>query len=673
MDRIQKLRDALSKRILVLDGAMGTMIQRYALEESDFRGARFAEHPSELLGFNDLVCLTRPDVIEAIHNQYIDAGADIVETNTFGANSIAAEDYDLSSVVYELNKKAAEIARVCTERKEREDGKICWVAGAIGPTNRTASLSPDVNNPGYRNIDFNMLVESYQEAIEGLLDGGADILLIETIFDTLNAKAAIYAAKEVFKKRKQEYPIMLSGTITDASGRTLSGQTAEAFWYSVAHAKPLSIGLNCALGAKELRQYVETLSRVCDTYVSAYPNAGLPNEFGGYDEVPEMMAEHIEEWARSGFLNIVGGCCGTTPEHIAAIVKVVQNHQPRAVPHIEPKLSLSGLEPLVFEGLNFVNIGERTNVTGSARFRKMIQRGNFERALMVARQQVENGAQLIDINMDDGMLDAESCMKTFLNLIASEPDISRVPVVIDSSKWSVIEQGLQCIQGKGIVNSISLKEGEEEFLRHARKVQQYGAAVIVMAFDEKGQADSFERKIEICHRAYHLLVDTIDFPPQDIIFDPNIFAIATGIEEHDSLAVEFIRATAWIKNNLPYAKISGGLSNLSFSFRGNEPIREAMHSIFLYHAIQKGMDMAIVNAGQLSVYDDIPRKYRDLIEDVVLNRGAAGTDQILEIASELKGGKRVVKDMSWREGNVQGRLTHSLVHGIDRFIETDVE
>lgn len=674
MKRIQQLKKELAKRILVLDGAMGTMIQRYTLSESDFRGERFHNHSCDLMGFNDLLCLTRPDIITAIHEEYLDSGADILETNTFGANSIAGEDYDLAHISYEINKAAASIARDCADRREKQDGKVRWVAGAIGPTNRTASLSPDVNRPGYRNISFVELVQAYEEAVEGLIDGGTDIILIETIFDTLNAKAAIFATKEVFHKRSIELPIMISGTITDASGRTLSGQTAEAFWYSTSHAEPLSIGLNCALGAKELRQYVQDLSRISDCLVSAYPNAGLPNEFGGYDEDPEDMAEHISEWADSGFLNIVGGCCGTTPPHIAAIVKAVKGKSPRVVPDIEKSLRLSGLEPLVLQGLNFVNIGERTNVTGSSRFRKMIQKDNFARACEVARQQVRNGAQIIDVNMDDGMLESSDCMREFLNSIASEPDIARVPVMIDSSKWSIIEEGLRCIQGKGVVNSISLKEGEDIFRQQARLVRQYGAAVIVMAFDEKGQADTYQRRIDICARAYRILVDEVGFPPQDIIFDPNIFAIGTGIEEHNRYAVDFIRATKWIKENLPHALVSGGLSNLSFGFRGNEGIRQTMHSVFLFHAITAGLDMAIVNAGQITVYDNIPLAQREIVEDLVLNRRDDALERLLEIANNIKGaGKKSQIDLSWREKDVQERLTHSLVHGIDRFIVEDVE
>ena len=676
MHRISELYTALQHRILVLDGAMGTMIQRYCLTEADFRGEAFSSHPCDLQGFNDLLCITRPDVIRAIHEEYLDAGADILETNTFGANSIAGEDYQMAHLSYNINKAAASIARDSAERREKRDGKMRWVAGAVGPTNRTASLSPDVNNPGFRNISFVQLVTAYEEAIEGLIDGGSDIILIETIFDTLNAKAAIYATKEVFYRRGFSLPIMISGTITDASGRTLSGQTAEAFWYSTSHSKPLSIGLNCALGAKELRQYVQELSRVADCLVSAYPNAGLPNEFGGYDETPRSMAEHIAEWADAGFLNIVGGCCGTTPEHIAQIARAVQGKKPRVVPNIESCLRLSGLEPLVFKGLNFVNVGERTNVTGSALFRKMIQNGNFTRATEVARQQVQNGAQLIDVNMDDGMLDSHACMRSFLNLIAAEPDISRVPVMIDSSKWSVIEEGLRCIQGKGVVNSISLKEGEDIFKEQARKVMQYGAAVVVMAFDEAGQADTLERRKEICGRAYRILVDEVGFPPQDIIFDPNIFAIGTGIEEHNRYAVDFIAATTWIKINLPHALVSGGLSNLSFGFRGNEPIREAMHSVFLYHAIQAGMDMAIVNAGQLTVYENIPTDQRNIVEDLVLNKREDALERLLSIADSMKGSDSASgnkPDMTWREQDVQARLTHSLVHGIDRFVEEDVE
>lgn len=605
MDRIEVLRRALAERIVILDGAMGTMIQHHQLSEVEFRGEQFAEHPVDLQGFNDVLCLTQPHIVSAIHRQYFLAGADIVETNTFNATSIGAKEYQMENWIYDINVAAARLAKTVALEVEAEDGKTRWVAGALGPTNQTASMSPDVERPGFRMVSFDALVKAYAEAIHGLLDGGADIIMVETIFDTLNAKAALFALELVREERTEPIPLMVSGTITDASGRTLSGQTATAFWYSVRHAQPLSVGLNCALGAHELRQYIQELAVVVDCPISAYPNAGLPNEFGEYDDTPALLAAHLQEWAQSGLINVVGGCCGTTPDHIHAIASSMQNIRPRRSAHQNPWMRLSGLEPLnigVGTQSNFINVGERTNVTGSARFRKMIQNGNLDRGLKVARHQVDNGAQIIDVNMDDGMLNSEEMMVQFLNLIASEPDISRVPVMIDSSKWSVIEAGLQCIQGKGIVNSISLKEGEAEFLKHAQLVRQYGAAVIVMAFDETGQADTFERKIEICERAYRLLVEKVHFPSEDIIFDPNIFAVATGIEEHNNYAVDFIEATRWIKANLPHAKVSGGVSNLSFAFRGNDVIREAMHSVFLYHAIQAGMDMGIVNAGQLTVY-----------------------------------------------------------------------
>ena len=677
MNRMTQFSLAMSERILILDGAMGTMIQQYPLEESDFRGERFKDHPSDLKGFNDLLCLTQPNVISEIHQAYCDAGADIFETNTFNGTSIAAADYEMEHVVYEINHSAAKLARSVAESAEAKDGRIRWVAGAIGPTNRTASMSPDVNNPGFRNVSFDELVAAYREAAEGLLDGGADILLVETIFDTLNAKAALFAIDALAEQKGKKIPVMISGTITDASGRTLSGQTTEAFWYSLRHVKPISVGLNCALGANELRQYISDLAQISDIPVSAYPNAGLPNEFGEYDDSPELLASHIGEWAQSGLLNIVGGCCGTMPEHIKAIANAVQAFRPRVIPQKPSVMRLSGLEPSEIGGAaqrNFVNVGERTNVTGSSRFRKLIKEDDFETALKVARQQVRNGAQIIDINMDDGLLDAEACMVQFLNLIAAEPDISRVPVMIDSSKWSVIESGLKCLQGKGVVNSISLKEGEKIFLEQAQIIQRYGAAVIVMAFDESGQADTEERKINICSRAYHLLRDRLNFLPEDIIFDPNIFAIATGIEAHNNYAVDFIEATRWIKANLPHAKVSGGVSNISFSFRGNNPIREAIHSVFLYHAIQAGMDMGIVNAGQLTVYADIPESLRERVEDVVLNRRSDATERLLEVAGQFIGSSKAsTVDLSWREDSVSERLSHALVHGIDTFIEADVE
>jgi 5-methyltetrahydrofolate--homocysteine methyltransferase len=675
------IRAHLHRRILVLDGAMGTMLQRHRLTEADYRGIgntdRFAAWPSDLKGNNDLLVLTQPDIVAGVHREYLAAGADILETNTFNANAISMADYGMEALSYELNVAGATLARrVCDEFEGTDPSRPRWVAGVLGPTNRTASISPEVENPGARNVTFDQLVDAYLEATRGLVDGGADLLMVETIFDTLNAKAALFAIETFFEQAGTTVPVMISGTITDASGRTLSGQTAEAFWASMAHIRPLSIGLNCALGAAQLRGYVQELSRIADCHVSAHPNAGLPNAFGGYDETPAVMAEQIEEWARSGLLNIVGGCCGTTPEHIAAIAQAVQGVAPRAIPQPEPLLRLSGLEPFtVGPTTNFVNVGERTNVTGSARFAKLILEGNYTEALAVARQQVENGAQLIDINMDEGLLDAETAMTTFLNLVASEPDISRVPIMVDSSKWSVIETGLKCLQGKGIVNSISLKEGEAEFLRQARLVRRYGAAVIVMAFDEQGQADTTERKVEICTRAYRLLVDQVGFPPQDIIFDPNIFAIGTGIEEHAGYAVAFFEATTRIKTTLPHAKISGGVSNVSFSFRGNNPLREAIHAVFLYHGVQAGMDLGIVNAGALVPYEDIPADLRERVEDLVLNRRADATERLMEIAEQARGAGRSgdTEEAAWRSLPVEERLTHALVHGIDAYVVTDTE
>ncbi|MEL6343307.1 MAG: methionine synthase [Myxococcota bacterium] len=671
-ERIQRLYDTLDERILLIDGAMGTMIQRYGLEEKDYRGDRFKNHVTPVKNNADLLTLTRPDVIGGIHREYIDAGADIIETNTFAATSIALADFTMEDLAYELNLKSAQLVREQIDAS----GRMAWAAGVLGPTTRTASISPDVNDPSYRAVNFEQLTQSYLTAARGLVDGGADILLVETVFDTLNAKAALFAIETLFEEIGQKLPIMISGTITDASGRTLSGQTAEAFWYSVRHAQPLSIGLNCALGARELRQYVSDLARVASVSVSAHPNAGLPNEFGGYDDSPESMARQLGEWADRGFLNIVGGCCGTTPDHIRAIGQAIEGKAPRKQPELPPVTRLSGLEPVDLDrsGRNFVNIGERTNVTGSRRFRDLIKSGDYETALNVARHQVNNGAQLIDVNMDEGMLDSEAAMTRFLNLIASEPDISRVPVVIDSSKWTVIEAGLRCVQGKGVVNSISLKEGEEPFIAQARLVRRYGAAVIVMAFDEQGQADSVARKVEICKRSYDILTQQVGFPPEDIIFDPNIFAIATGIEEHNGYGVAFIDAITQIKEICPGARISGGVSNISFSFRGNNPIREAIHSVFLYHAIRAGMDMGIVNAGQLAVYEDIPADLRERVEDVVLNRRPDATERLLEVADSARGqAKKRTEDLSWREADVNARLAHSLVHGINRFIEEDVE
>ncbi|AHY46012.1 metH: methionine synthase [Rubrobacter radiotolerans] len=675
--RVALLREQLKQRILMLDGAMGTMIQDYTLSESDFRGEDFRDHDRDLKGNNDLLSITRPDIVRDIHAANMDAGADIIETNTFSSTSIAQADYALEDLAYSINLAAARVAREVADRyTERDPERPRFVAGAMGPTNRTASLSPDVNRPGYRNVHFDELKDAYREQARGLVEGGADLLLVETIFDTLNAKAAIFAVTEYLDEVGLEVPIMISGTITDASGRTLSGQTTEAFWNSVRHAQPISVGLNCALGARELRQYVEELSRIADTHVSAYPNAGLPNEFGEYDESPEAMAEEIGEWAASGFLNIVGGCCGTTPEHIEAIAEAVGRHAPRKVPEVERKLRLSGLEAFnVGEDSLFVNVGERTNVTGSARFKELILSGDFESALDVARQQVENGAQIIDVNMDEGMLDGEEAMGEFLNLLASEPDISRVPVMIDSSKWPIIESGLKRVQGKCVVNSISLKEGEGPFLDQARLLKRYGAAVVVMAFDEEGQADTQERKVEICSRAYRLLTEEVGFPPEDIIFDPNVFAIATGIEEHDNYGVDFIEAVRKISETLPHAKTSGGISNVSFSFRGNNAVREAIHAVFLYHAIEAGLTMGIVNAGQLAVYDEIEGELRDAVEDVVLNRRSDATERLLDLAGKYRdsGGEAKRESLEWRELPVEKRLEHALVKGITEYVEEDTE
>lgn len=671
------LAELLKQRILILDGAMGTMIQRYKLEEQDYRGERFADWPSDLKGNNDLLVLTQPDVIKAIHTEYLEAGSDIIETNTFGANRATLRDYGMEELNYELNVAGARVAReacdaIATPERPR------FVAGVLGPTSQTCSISPDVNDPAVRNITFDQLVDDYSEACRGLIDGGADAILIETIFDTLNAKAAIFAVKSVFEERGDELPIMISGTITDQSGRTLTGQVTEAFYNSLIHADPISIGLNCALGAEELRQYVEELSRVANCYVSAHPNAGLPNPLAptGYDDTPENMAGHIKEWAESGFLNIIGGCCGTSPDFIKAIADTVENVAPRQIPTISVEQRLSGLEPFnIGEESLFVNVGERANVTGSAKFKRLILENQFDEALDICREQVENGAQVIDVNMDEAMLDGKAAMIHYLNLIASEPDISKVPVMVDSSKWEIIEAGLKCIQGKGIVNSISLKEGKEEFVKHARLIKKYGAATVVMAFDEKGQADTFERKTEICKNSYDILVNEVGFPPQDIIFDPNIFAVATGIDEHNNYAVDFIEATHWIKQNLPYAKVSGGVSNVSFSFRGNNPVREAIHAVFLYHAIKAGMDMGIVNAGQLAVYDDLPEELRDRVEDVILNRRPDATDRLLEIADQYKGEAHAEKkeDLEWRTWPVGKRIEHAMVKGIDTFVVDDTE
>ncbi|MRD73512.1 methionine synthase [Rhodocyclus tenuis] len=674
-DRSEELRALLERRILILDGAMGTMIQRHGLTEADYRGERFAAHPHDLKGDNDLLLLTQPALIRGIHADYLAAGADIIETNTFNATVVSQADYHLEEVVYELNVAGARIAReVCDEFTAQNPEKPRFVAGVLGPTSRTASISPDVNDPGYRNVSFDELVANYGVAVRGLAEGGADIILIETVFDTLNAKAALFAVEAFFDEIGQRLPIMISGTITDASGRTLSGQTAEAFWNSLAHAKPLSFGLNCALGARELRQYVDELSRRCDCFVSAHPNAGLPNAFGGYDETPAMLAAAIREWGEAGIINIAGGCCGTSPDHIRAIAEALADLPPRRPPRVQPQLRLSGLEPLnVGSDSLFVNVGERTNVTGSKAFARLILNGDFEQAVAVARNQVDAGAQIIDVNMDEAMLDAKASMIRFLNLIASEPDIARVPVMIDSSKWEVLEAGLKCLQGKGIVNSISLKEGEEKFLAQARLIRRYGAATVVMAFDEQGQADTFARKTQICRRAYELLVG-IGFAAEDIVFDPNIFAVATGIPEHDNYAVDFIEATRWIRSHLPGAQISGGVSNVSFSFRGNDPVREAIHTVFLYHAIRAGMSMGIVNAAQLGVYEEIPAELRRRVEDVVLNRSPEAGEALVDFAQTVKGtAKTSVEDLSWREKPVAERLSHALVKGITEYIVTDTE
>ncbi len=676
-ERLSRLESLLKERILILDGAMGTMIQRYKLGEKDYRGERFASWAHELKGNNDLLTLTQPKIIRDIHAAYLDAGADILETNTFNSQSISMADYKMEELAYELNREGARLARATADEYERKDPtRPRFVAGVLGPTNRTASLSPDVNNPGFRNTNYDELVAAYTESTRGLLEGGADLLLVETVFDTLNCKAALYAIDQYFEKHGIYVPIMISGTITDASGRTLSGQTTEAFWNSISHAQPLSVGLNCALGTEQLRQYIEEMARVANVHVSSHPNAGLPNEFGGYDDTPEFMAGQIKEWAESSFLNIIGGCCGTTPPHIKAFADAVRAVRPRTLPKIALQCRLAGLEPLnIGPDSLFVNVGERTNVTGSVAFKKLILNNEYDKALDVARQQVQNGAQMIDVNMDEAMLEGEKAMTTFLHLIASEPEISRVPVMIDSSKLSVLEAGLKCVQGKPVVNSISLKEGEEKFIEQARACRRYGAAVVVMAFDEKGQADTRERKFETCARSYKVLTEKVGFPPQDIIFDPNIFAIATGIEEHNNYAVDYIEATREIRQRLAHAHISGGVSNVSFSFRGNNAVREAIHSVFLYHAIKSGMTMGIVNAGQLAVYADIPGELRERVEDVILNRRPDATERLLETAAKFagEGGKAKAEDLSWRETPVTERLTHALVHGIDGFVEQDTE
>jgi len=679
MNNSDRLYDVTKERILVLDGAMGTMIQEYQLEEKDYRGERFENHSHDVKGNNDLLSITKPDVIEAIHKAYLDAGSDIIETNTFSSTTIAQADYAMEHLAYEMNFESAKVARkAADEYTQKNPAKPRFVAGAIGPTNRTASMSPDVNNPGYRAVSFDELKDAYYEQVRGLIDGGSDIILIETIFDTLNAKAALFAVDQLMDERGIKIPIMISGTITDASGRTLSGQTVEAFWISVSHIDLFSVGLNCALGAQEMRPYIEAISKIATCNTSAYPNAGLPNEFGEYDQHAEEMKEYIRDFASSGFVNIIGGCCGTTPDHIRAMAEGVKGVKPRSV-ELTPEASytqLSGLEPLTIRpNTNFVNVGERTNVTGSRKFARLIKSGDFQEALTVAQHQVDGGAQVIDVNMDEGLLDSEKAMVDFLNLLMSEPDIAKLPIMIDSSKFHVIEAGLKCVQGKCIVNSISMKEGVDEFIRQAKLVRRYGAAAVVMAFDEKGQADTTERKVEICSRAYKILTEQVGFKPQDIIFDPNIFAVATGIEEHNEYAINFIDATRQIKENCPGAKISGGVSNISFSFRGNNLVREAMHSAFLYHAIQAGMDMGIVNAGMMEVYADIPKDLLERVEDVLFNRREDATERLTDFAEGLKGagGKVLKKDLSWREKSLEDRLSHSLVRGITEFIIEDTE
>ena len=673
----EQLTQICRDRILVLDGAMGSLIQQYRLQEADFRGPRFADHSHDLQGNNDLLSITRPDIIEAIHKAYLDAGSDIVETNTFSATTIAQADYALESLAYELNFESARIARnVCDEYTAQNPAKPRFVAGAMGPTNRTASISPDVNNPGYRAVTFDELEEAYYEQAKGLVEGGADIILIETIFDTLNAKAALFAVERLFETRGEKLPVMISGTITDASGRTLSGQTVEAFWISLKHVRPFCIGLNCALGAQEMRPHLEALSKIADTHVHAYPNAGLPNEFGEYDQGADEMQRYLRDFASSGFVNIIGGCCGTTPDHIRAMAEAVVGVSPRQIPTAPQLTMLSGLEPLVIRPeTNFVNVGERTNVTGSRKFARLIKTEAYDEALSVALHQVEGGAQIIDVNMDEGLLDSKNAMTTYLNMVMAEPDIAKLPIMIDSSKFEVIEAGLKCVQGKCVVNSISMKEGVDEFIRHAKLVKRYGAAAVVMAFDEEGQADTTERKVEICERAYKILVNEVGFDPSDIIFDPNIFAVATGIEEHNDYAKFFIEATREIKQRCPGAKISGGVSNISFSFRGNNVVREAMHAAFLYHAIKAGMDMGIVNAGMIEVYADIPEDLLVRVEDVLFNRRDDATERLTEFAEGLRGegGKQRQQDLSWRENSVQKRLEHSLIRGITEFIVEDTE
>ena len=673
---MEKIKDILKERVLVLDGPMGTMVQGYGLNETDFRGSQFKDHSMDLMGNNDILSLTRPDIIAEIHESYLEAGADLIETNTFNANSISQADYEMEHMVYDLNLHSAKIAKAISDRfTDSQPSKPRFVCGAIGPTNQTASMSPDVSDPGHRNVDFDQLVDAYKEQARGLIDGGVDILMVETVFDTLNCKAALFAIQTLFSEIGREIPVIVSGTITDASGRLLSGQTIDAFWHSIFHIDLLAVGLNCALGAEEMRPYLASLSKIADTNIIAYPNAGLPNEFGGYDESADQMAAQLSEFTDSGLVNIIGGCCGATPEHIKAFAKNVEGKKPRPIAHVESLTKLSGLEPLVIRPeSNFINVGERTNVTGSLRFKRLIKEDKFDEALSVARDQVENGAQIIDINLDEGLIDSENAMIRYLRLISSEPDISKVPIMIDSSKWSVIESGLKNIQGKGIVNSISLKEGENEFIRQARLVKKYGAAVIVMAFDEDGQADTFERKVEICQRAFHILTEIVFMREEDIIFDPNIFAVATGIEEHNQYGKAYIDAAKRIRELMPKVHVSGGVSNLSFSFRGNDIVREAMHSCFLYHAISNGMDMGIVNPGQLTVYDDIDIELRNAIEDVLFDRSETATDALVALAERYRGTKKEKKSNDeWRSLPIKERISFSLVEGLDEFIEEDTE
>ncbi|HLT46528.1 MAG TPA: methionine synthase, partial [Rubricoccaceae bacterium] len=678
MNTLDRLRALLARRILVLDGAMGTMIQRHGFAEEDFRGARFRDWPQPLQGNNDLLSITQPEAVRAIHEAYLAAGADVVSTNTFNANAVSQADYGTEGLAYEINAAAARLARAAADvQTARTPDRPRFVAGALGPMNKTLSLSPDVTDPGFRGVTFDAVRDAYTEAVRGLVDGGADVLLVETIFDTLNAKAALVAIRRFFRETGRVLPVMVSGTVVDQSGRTLVGQTVEAFWISMAHAPALlSAGLNCALGTAQMRPFIEELARVAPVPTSLYPNAGLPNELGGYDEGPDFMARVLAEYAEEGLVNLVGSCCGSTPEHTAAIAEAVAGKQPRQIPEVPRYTRLAGLEPLVIRPeTNFVNVGERTNVTGSRRFARLIREGDYEEALSVARQQVENGAQAIDVNMDEGLLDAEAAMERFLLLAMSEPDIARVPVVVDSSRWEVIEAGLKCLPGKPVVNSISLKEGEDAFREQAEKARDYGAAVIVMAFDEEGQADTFERRIAICERAYRILTEEVGFPPEDVVFDPNIFPVATGIPEHSRYALDFLEATRWIKANLPGAKVSGGVSNLSFSFRGNERVREAMHAAFLYHAVRAGMDMGIVNAGQLAVYDEVEPALRDLVEDVLFDRRPDATERLVAYAEEVRehGGEAREQEAAWRSAPVEERLKHALVKGITDYVEADVE